>query len=86
MNSVYVEGQTVTIEWKWANEKIEKIAGLVTELVMLNVDVIVAPGKPANKALKDATSTIPIVMAAVGDPVGVGLVASLARRVETSLD
>jgi putative ABC transport system substrate-binding protein len=75
----YVDGKTIAIEWRWAEDKVERLPGLVAELVALNVDVIVINGTPAIKAAKNATTTIPIVMAVVGDPVGIGLVASLAR-------
>jgi len=75
----YVEGQTMAIEWKWAEDKIERIPELAAELVRANVDVIVTGGTSAATALKSATRTIPIVMAIIGDPVAVGLVDSLAR-------
>jgi putative ABC transport system substrate-binding protein len=75
----YVEGKTIAVEWRWAEDRVEKLPGLAAELVRLNVDVIVTSGTPAATALKKATSSIPIVMALIGDPVGTGLVASLAR-------
>ncbi|HWO40518.1 MAG TPA: ABC transporter substrate-binding protein [Candidatus Eisenbacteria bacterium] len=75
----YLEGKTIEIEWRWAEEKVERLPELAAELVRRNVDVIVANGTPAIKAAKNATQSIPIVMAVVGDPVGLGLVASLAR-------
>jgi putative tryptophan/tyrosine transport system substrate-binding protein len=75
----YLEGKSIAIEWRWAEDKVERLPELAAELVRLNVDVIVANGTPAIKAAKNATRTIPIVMAVVGDPVGTGLVASLAR-------
>ena len=75
----YVEGKTITIEWRWAEDRVERIPDLAAELVRLNVEMIVANGTPAIKALKAATKTIPILMAVVGDPVGTGLVQSLAR-------
>jgi putative ABC transport system substrate-binding protein len=75
----YLEGKTIAIEWRWAEEKVERLPELAAELVRLNVDAIVANGTPAIKAVKNATQSIPIVMAVVGDPVGTGLVASLAR-------
>jgi putative tryptophan/tyrosine transport system substrate-binding protein len=75
----YVEGKTITIEWRWAEDKVERFPELAAELVRLNVDVIVANGTPAVKAAKNATKSIPILMAVVGDPVGTGLVASLAQ-------
>ena len=73
----YVDGKTIEIEWRWGEDKVGRLPNLAAELVRLNVDVIVTSGTPASKALKNAT--IPIVMALVGDPVGTGLVASLAR-------
>jgi ABC-type uncharacterized transport system substrate-binding protein len=75
----YVEGQTIAIEWKWAEDKIERIPQLAAELVRANVDVIVTGGTSAATALKSATRTIPIVMAIIGDPVAAGLVDSLAK-------
>jgi putative tryptophan/tyrosine transport system substrate-binding protein len=75
----YLEGKTIAIEWRWAEDKVERLPELAAELVRLNVDVIVANGTPAIKAAKNATKSIPIVMAVVCDPVGIGLVASLAR-------
>ncbi|MFZ2137130.1 MAG: ABC transporter substrate-binding protein [Xanthobacteraceae bacterium] len=75
----YVEGQTIAIEWKWAEDKIERFPELAAELVRANVDVIVTGGTSAAAALKSATTTIPIVMAIIGDPVAAGLVDSLAR-------
>ena len=75
----YVEGQTIAIEWKWAEDKIERFPELAAELVRANVDVIVTGGTSAAAALKSATTTIPIVMAIIADPVALGLVKSLAR-------
>jgi putative ABC transport system substrate-binding protein len=75
----YVEGKTVIIDWRAAEERVEQLAALAAELVSLRVDIIVTAGTPATEAAKNATQTIPIVMAAVGDAVGSGLVASLAR-------
>ena len=75
----YVDGKTIKIEWRWAEGRVEKLPDLATELVRLNLDLIVVNGTPAVKALKNATRTIPVVMAPVGDPVGIGLVESLAR-------
>jgi putative ABC transport system substrate-binding protein len=75
----YVEGQNIVIEYRWAEGRAERLPDLAAELVNLKVDVIVAGGTPAPLAAKHATSTIPIVMATAGDPVGSGLVASLAR-------
>jgi putative tryptophan/tyrosine transport system substrate-binding protein len=75
----YVDGQTIAIEWKWGQDRVEGLPGLAAELVGRNVDVLVTGGTPAAKALKSATGTIPIVMAIIGDPVAAGLVESLAR-------
>jgi len=75
----YVEGRNVQIEYRWAEGKYERFPELVAELVALKVDVLVTAGTPAALAVKRATTTIPLVMVAVGDPVGTGLVASLAR-------
>jgi putative ABC transport system substrate-binding protein len=75
----YVEGRNLIIEYRWAARKEERLPGLAAELVRLKVEVIVTAAAPTVEAARRATSTIPIVMAAVADPVGSGLVASLAR-------
>jgi putative tryptophan/tyrosine transport system substrate-binding protein len=75
----YVERRDVVIEWRSAENRRERLAALATELVELKVQVIVALLTPAVQAAKNATSTIPIVMAPAGDPVGSGFVTSLAR-------
>jgi ABC-type uncharacterized transport system substrate-binding protein len=75
----YVEGQNIVVEYRFANGKFDQLADLATELVKLNVDVIVSVVTQASLAAKNATSTIPIVIVSVADPVGAGLVASLAR-------
>jgi putative ABC transport system substrate-binding protein len=75
----YVEGKTVTYAGRWAEAKRGRLPGLVAELVDLKVDLIVTLGGPAAEAAKEATSTIPIVIASTGDAVGIGLIASLAR-------
>ena len=75
----WIEGQTVAIEYRWAEGHGERYAEFATEFVRLKVDVIVTTGSPAAVAAKQATAVIPIVFALVGDPVGIGLVASLAR-------
>jgi putative tryptophan/tyrosine transport system substrate-binding protein len=75
----YVEGKNVVIERRSAEGNAELLAGLAADLVRQRVDVIVTAGTPAGFAAKKATSTIPIVLGANSDPVGVGLVASLAR-------
>ncbi len=75
----YVEGQNIVVEYRWAEERSDRAADLAAELVRLRVDVIVAWTSPAVKADGNATRTIPIVMGGAADPVGTGLVASLAR-------
>ena len=75
----YVVGKNVAIESRWAAGKYERLPALAAELVRLKPDVIVTHAVPSIRAAKDATSTIPIVMALVVDPVATGLVASLAR-------
>jgi putative tryptophan/tyrosine transport system substrate-binding protein len=74
----WIEGQTVAIEYRWAEGRIERFAELAAELVRLKVDVIVTTGA-AVTAAKQATSVVPIVFAIAGDPVGTGMVTSLAR-------
>jgi len=75
----YVEGKNIVIEWRFAEGKADRLRELVAELVRLKVDVIVTGGPPPTRAAKQATSTIPIVMAFDDDPVGSGFAASLAR-------
>jgi putative ABC transport system substrate-binding protein len=75
----YVEGQNVVIEWRFAQGKPDQVSRNAAELVRLKVDVIVTGGSTDTRAVKGATSTIPIVMTNDGDPVGTGVVASLAR-------
>ncbi len=75
----YVEGQNLIIEYRSADGRAERFPDLANELVRLKVDVIVTRGTPAALAAKKATQTIPVVMAANGDPLGSGLIASLAR-------
>ena len=78
-NLGYVEGRTIILEVRWAEGRYERLPALATELVQLSVDVLVAFTTPGALAAKSATSKIPVVMVMVGDPVGSGLVASLAR-------
>ena len=75
----WIENRNVVIEYRWAEGRQERFAEIATEFVQLKVDLIVAPTTPAVMAAKQATSLIPIVIATADDPVGTGLVASLAR-------
>jgi len=75
----YVEGQNIFIEYRFAESRTERLSDLAADLVRLKVDVIVAAGTEAIRAAKKAASTIPIVMAISSDPLGSGLVESLAR-------
>ena len=75
----YVEGKNLTIEYRWAEDKYDRLPDLAAELVRLKVDVIVTHTTPGTLAAKHATTTIPIVMAISGDAVATGLVASIAR-------
>jgi len=75
----YEEGRNTVIEYRWAEGRYDRLPELTAELVKLNVDVLVTAGTPGALAAKQATSTIPIVLAAVGDPVAAGIVDSLAR-------
>src|SRR5215510_517267 len=75
----YREGQHLVIEYRWAEGKAERLPTLAAELVQLPVDLLIAQGGQASQAAKQATSTLPIVMAPVGNPERLGLVASLAR-------
>jgi putative ABC transport system substrate-binding protein len=74
-----IEGRTIAIEYRWGDEREESYAAIAAELVRLKVDVIVTAGTVQIAAAKQATAVIPIVFAAAGDPIGAGLVASLAR-------
>jgi putative ABC transport system substrate-binding protein len=75
----YQEGRNIVIEYRWAEGQYERLPALFAEVVRLNVDVIVTHGTPGALAAKQATNTIPIVMAAIGDAEASGVVASLAR-------
>jgi putative ABC transport system substrate-binding protein len=75
----FVEGRTVAIEYRWANNQVPRLASLAAELVQRQVAVIVALGGPAILAAKATTSTVPIVFGIGADPIKFGLVASLRR-------
>ena len=75
----YFVGKNLVIEWRSAEGSVARLPELAAELVRLNVDLLATPGTPATLAAQKATTTIPIVMIGVGDPVGAGLVKSLAR-------
>jgi putative ABC transport system substrate-binding protein len=75
----WIEGQTINIEYQWAQGSRELAEKIAVEFVRRKVDIIVTSATPPTTAAKQATSVIPIVFAAVGDPVGTGLVASLPR-------
>ena len=75
----YAEGKNIVIEYRYAEDKLDRLPALAAELVRLKVDVIVTAAPPPTHAAKEATSTIPIVMGFDDDPVGSGFVASLAR-------
>ncbi len=75
----YVEGQNLVIETRWAEGRIDRLPALMAEVTERKVDVLVTYSTPGAVAAKSATNTIPIVVASMGDPVGTGLAASLAR-------
>src|SRR6185436_1063889 len=75
----YIEGKNILIEYRYADGKADRLPGLVAELVRLKVDIIVTAVSSATRSAKQATRTIPIIMAQDNDPVGTGIVASLAR-------
>jgi len=75
----WIEGRNITIEYRFAEQRNERLAELAADLVRLKVDLILVTGIPLALAAKKATSSIPIVMTSVTDPVGAGLIASLAR-------
>jgi putative tryptophan/tyrosine transport system substrate-binding protein len=75
----WIEGKNITIEYRFSEQKLERLPELAADLVRLKVDLIVVGGGPSALAAKKATTTIPIVVASAGDPVAMGLVASLAQ-------
>jgi putative ABC transport system substrate-binding protein len=75
----YVEGRNIVIEFRWAEERYDRLPQLVRELIATPVDLLITHGTPGTRAARQATSTIPIVMAISGDAVATGLVTSLAR-------
>jgi len=78
----YIEGKNIFVEYRYAEGKLDRIPGLVAELVRLNIDVLVSPNGTAIHAAKQASQTIPIVMVTTTDPVAAGFVDSLARPVK----
>jgi putative ABC transport system substrate-binding protein len=74
----YEEGRNIEIVFRWAEGNYERFPALIAELIAANVDVIVTAGTPAALAVKKATSTASVVMAAAGDPVGTGIVPNLS--------
>ena len=75
----YIEGKNVVIEWRYAEGKLDRLPALAVELVRLKVEIIVSASPPVTHAVKNATATVPVIMAHDPDPVGNGFVASLAR-------
>jgi putative ABC transport system substrate-binding protein len=75
----WIEGRSVSLEYRWGEERAERYGELAAELVRLNVDVLVVTGTAPALAAKRVTSTVPIVFGFAGDPVGTGLVVSLTR-------
>jgi len=75
----WIEGRNIIIDYRWTDGRVEPLAAVAAELLRLKVDVFLTQATPATEAAKQATSLIPIVFVAAGDPVGAGLVASLAR-------
>jgi putative tryptophan/tyrosine transport system substrate-binding protein len=75
----YTEGSNINVQYRWADGEPRAFQALITELIARNVEVLVVSGTPAALAAKKATSTVPIVMATVGDAVGAGIIPSLAR-------
>jgi putative tryptophan/tyrosine transport system substrate-binding protein len=75
----YVEGQNIAIAWRFTEGQLDRVAEAAAELVRLKMDIILTSGTPATRAAMQATTTIPIIMMSVGNPLRTGLVASLAR-------
>jgi putative tryptophan/tyrosine transport system substrate-binding protein len=75
----YIEGRNVLIEYRWAEGKYDRFPVLIGELLALKVAVIVTAGTPATLAVKKATTSVPLVIAAIGDPVGTGIIPSLSH-------
>ena len=80
----YVDGRTIALEYRWANGELDQLPRLAAELAGMNLNVIFAPVTPVAVAAKGATNAIPIVFAQVNDPVGTGLVSSLAGLAQMS--
>jgi putative ABC transport system substrate-binding protein len=75
----YIEGSNIVIVYRWAEGKYERIPELAASLVRSNVDLIVTHGTPGTLAARRATTTVPIVVASIGDPIATGVIASVAR-------
>jgi putative ABC transport system substrate-binding protein len=75
----YVEGRNISVEFRWAEESYDRLPQLVSDLIATRVDLLITHGTPGTRAAKQATSTIPIVMAISGDAVATGLVSNLAK-------
>jgi putative ABC transport system substrate-binding protein len=72
----YIEGKNISIEYRWAEGKYERFPALIAELIVSKVELIVTAGTPASIASKKAAPNVPLIMIAVGDPVGTGLIQS----------
>ena len=75
----YQDGRNIIVEYRWAEGNYERFPALINELLAAKVDLLVTAGTPATLAIKKATTTVPLVMIAVGDPIGTGIVSSLAK-------
>jgi putative ABC transport system substrate-binding protein len=75
----YVEGRNISVEFRWADESYDRLPQLVSELIATRIDLLITHGTPGTRAARQATSTIPIVMAISGDAVATGLVSNLAK-------